>query len=592
MIQDAPALAMPRRLRAVLFVDVVDSVRLIHDDEAGTVQRWQALMSAVSADDLPRHRGRRVKLQGDGMLAEFESTVAAVECALAIHARTARGEQGVEPSRQIRLRMGVHVADVIADEFDLYGDGVNLAARLRDLAGPGETVMSAAVRDQLADGLGVDVEDLGDRRLKGYERPVRAFRAWPPGPRAAIPTDRRRRAGDRPAIAVLPFRVATPDDAIAFLGDLIADDLIGDLSRLCELFVISRLSTAPFRDRLFEPRNVAELLGVRYLLSGQVASSGDRVRVMAELTEAETGRAMWGDRFDGTIGNIFELQDRMAVEIAVRVVPMLHQLELARARVLRPEVLTAYERTLRAVDHLHRSSVDDLEQARALLEGAIVADPNYTTPQAWLGRLHVLRVGQGWSGDPVADAAEAKRRVGHALELNPGDAWSTAVDGLITAYFDKDLDGALARYDRALTINPSSVQAWAWSASANAWLGHGAKALELIERAMQLSPFDPHMFTFTSIAGAAEASMGNYPAAIEWARKSLRENRRFTSSHRVLTIALTLSGRAEEGRAAARQLLALEPGLTVGRFRARYPGSSSPHVDEFCRALSVAGVPP
>lgn len=592
LIKEAASLEQPRRLRAVLFVDVVDSVRLIGKDEQGTIARWQRLAQRVTDEDLPRWSGRRVKLQGDGMLLEFESSVAAVECALAIQARAIAQEAPHDAGSRIRLRMGMHVADVIADEFDIYGEGVNLAARLRDLAGPDEIVISVAVRDQLTDGLGVGIEDLGDRRLKGFDRPVRAFRAWPPGPPSTIVADRRRRSGDRPAIAVLPFRNAPANRQLDFLGDLVADDLIGGLSRLTDLYVISRLSTAPFRDRLLEPRSVAELLGVRYVLSGSVVAAGDRVRLMAELTEAETGRVIWADRFEGTLSNIFDLQDRVSIEISVRVVPMLRHLELTRVRALRPEVLSAYERTLRAVDHLHRSTLADLDQARSLLEAAIVADPHYTSPHAWLARLHVLRVGQGWSEDPRRDADDAKRHVDAALELNGNDAWSTAVQGLIAAYFDKDLEVALARYDRALTINPSAVQAWAWSASANSWLGHGEKALGLIQRAMELSPFDPHMFMFTSIAGAAEASVGNYDAAIEWARRSLRENRMFTSSHRVLTIALTMAGRVEEGQAAAASLLALEPGLTVSGFRTRYPGSASPHVESFCSALLRAGVPP
>jgi adenylate cyclase len=580
-----------RRLRAVLFVDMVDSVRIMSLDEAGTVARWRELMAAVAAVDLPKSGGRRVKLQGDGMLAEFESTVAAVECALAIQSRTMRSESSIDPQRRIRLRMGAHVADVIADEFDIYGDGVNLAARLRDLGGPDEIVVSAAVRDQITDGLGVTVEDLGERRLKGFERPIRAFRAWPPGPVTGPSSDRRRRAGDRPAIAVLPFRSLGNNPRHAFLGDLVADDLIGDLSRLTDLFVISRLSTAPFRDRLFEPRNVAEILGVRYVLSGTMLASDERVRLMAELTEAESGRAIWADRFEGRLADIFALQDQLSTEIAVRVVPMLRRLELRRARAQRPDVLTAYERTLRAIDHLHRSTVEDLEEARALLESAIKSDPNYSAPHAWLGRLHVLRVGQGWSVDPKSDAAEAKRHVDAALESDPQDPWATSVHGLIAAYLDKDLDAALERYERALTVNPSAVSAWAWSASANAWLGNGAKAVSLIQRAIDLSPLDPHMYAFTSIAGAAEASSGNYAAAIAWARRSLRENRMFTSSHRVLTIALTLSGQADEGRKAATELMALEPGLTVGGFRKRYPGSESAHVETFCEALAAAGVP-
>jgi TolB-like protein/class 3 adenylate cyclase/Tfp pilus assembly protein PilF len=580
-----------RRLCAVLFVDMVDSVRLTRLDQQGTVDRWRALMSAVAAEELPKWSGRRVKLQGDGMLAEFESTVGAIECAIAIQARAARGEAAVEPHRRIRLRMGVHVADVIVDEFDIYGDGVNLAARLRDLGGADEIVVSAAVRDQLTDGVGVSIEDLGERKLKGLDRPVRAYRVWPPGPLPAGTPDRRRRVGDRPAIAVLPFRNLSGNPRHEFLGDLIAEDVIGDLSRLTDLYVISRLSTAPFRDRLYEPRNVAEMLGVRYVIAGSMLSDDSRLRLTAELTEAEAGHVVWSGRFEGSLANIFELQDRLSVEIATRAVPHLRQIEYRRVRSKRPEDLTAYELTLRAIDFMHGRSREDLERAQRLLAQAITTDPHYATPHVWLARSHVLRVGQGWSDDPQGDTRAAHRHAEDALERDSNDAYAIAVWGFVSAYLQKDVETALARYDRALAINPSAVWAWAWSASANAWRGQGEKAVELIQRAIALSPFDPHMYNFAAIACGAHAVAGNYDSAIDWGRRSIRENRLFSAAHKLLTISLALAGRTEDARAAAAELLALEPALTVGEFRTRHPGSVGPHIDRFCEGLSMAGVP-
>ena len=448
---------LTRRLRAVLFVDVVDSVRLIQHDQEGTIQRWRKFTSDVSADDLTRFRGRLVKMQGDGMLLEFESAVDAVECAIAMQARIERGEAGIPREQRIRLRMGVHLADVIVDDIDLYGDGVNLAARLRDLGGPEEIVISAAIRDHLTNGLGVTLEDLGERPLKGIARPVRAFRVWPSSLLPHPAADRPRRTGGRPSIAVLPFRNLSGDPAHNFLGDLIAEAVIGDLSRLTDLFVISRLSTTPFRDRLYEPRNVADVLGVRYVLSGTIQTSGMRTRLMAELTEAELGHVIWSERFDGSLGDIFELQDRLSQEMAKRVVPFVRQLELERTRFKRPEDLTAYERTLRAIDHMHRSSREDLDHARTMLEAAILAEPEYVAPRAWLAHWYVRRVGQGWSPDPQQDRIEANRYAASALDLDDKDPWALSVYGLVAAYLNKDLETAIARYDRALTINPSAA---------------------------------------------------------------------------------------------------------------------------------------
>jgi TolB-like protein/Tfp pilus assembly protein PilF len=523
------------------------------------------------------------------MLIEFQSAIDAVEAAIAMQARIGRSEAQVDPDRRIRMRMGVHLADVIADDLDLYGEGVNLAARLRDLGGPEEIIISTAVRDQLADGLGVTIEDLGDRNLKGIERPVRAFRALPPGPPPV--RGRLRHAGARPAIAVLPFRNLSGDPAHDFLGDLFAEDLIGDLSRHTDLFVISRLSTRPFRDRLYELRNVADVLGVRYVLSGNLQTSGGRLRMMAELTEAEAAHVIWAENFDGSLADVFDLQDRLSKEITSRALPFLRQLELQRARSKRSEDLTAYEWTLRAIDHFHRSSHEDMDQARAMFEAAIKVDQSYVTPYAWLAHWYVRRVGQGWSENRERDTGEATRYADKAVEIDSTDPLALTVSGLVSAYLKKDLDLAMTRYDRALAINPSASSAWVWSTSACSWLGEGDEAVRRSQRAIELSPFDPLMYTFTSIAGTAHAVAGQYDKAIEFCRRSLRQNRMFASTHRTLAISLALAGRIDEARAAGAELLKLEPTLTISGFKARYPGSASPQGGLFAKALAQSGVP-
>jgi adenylate cyclase len=584
-----PTQALTRRLRAVLFVDVVESVRLISQDAEGTIQRWRDFMAGIVQEELPRRRGRMVKALGDGMLVEFESTVDAVECALAMQSRIEAANSDRTEDQRIQLRIGVHLADVMADDIDLYGDGVNLAARLMTLAGPREIIISAAVRDQLTDGLGVTIEDLGERRLKGMEKPVRAFRAWPSTPTRGRAVGPRKHAGDRPSIAVLPFRNLSRDPAHDFLGDLIAEDVIGDLSRLTDLFVISRLSTTPLRDRLYEPRSVADMLGVRYVLSGSIHTSGTRLRLTAELTEAEAASVIWSDRFEGSLTDIFELQDQLSHDIAKRVVPYVKQLELIRARSQRPENLTAYERTLRAIDHLHRTSPEDMAQAREMLEAAIASDPSYVTPYAWLARWHVLRVGQGMSPDLKLDTLEANRRIETAMQLDATNPWAISVYGLVSGYLNHDLEKAISMFDRALTINPSAVSAWGWSTSAYAWLGKGAEAVRRSQKAIELSPFDPHMYSFTAISAVAHMADGRFEEAVDWCQRSLRENRMYSATYRILAASLALSGRVEEAKGVVGQLLALEPEMTLTSFRERYPGRVQ--VEQFCEGLALAGLP-
>lgn len=593
MISEAtPSRNVARRLRALLLVDMVDSVRLIHEDQDGTIARWREFVGAVTGEDLPARRGRLVKSTGDGMLVEFESVLDAVDCAFAMRGRIERSEAARPLAARIVLRMGIHLADVVADEFDVYGDGVNLTARLCDLGGAQEIVVSAAVRDQLTNNLGLSIEDLGERQLKGFDRPARAFRIWPLGAAQMGTPGRPHRAGARPSIAVLPFRNLSGDPAHDFLGDLIAEDVIGDLSRLTDLFVTSRFSTTPFRDARFETQNIADLLGVRYVLSGNLQTSGNRLRMRAELSETNPGNVIWADRFEGALGDIFELQDQLSQEIAKRVVPFVRHLELQRARSKRPEDLTAYERTLRAIDHMHRSSREDLDEAKFMLDGAIAAEPHFVAPHAWLAYWYVRRVGQGWSADPKQDSASANRHAEAALELDHKDPWAVSVHGLVAAYLYKDLETAIARYDRALAINPSAASAWVWSTSAYAWLGRGDEAVRRAPMAIDLSPYDPNMYAFTSHAGSAYAAAGQYDQAVVFLQRSLRENRMFTATHKLLTISLALSGRVDEARTAATELLSLEPALTVSSFRQLYPGSSAPYAGAFCNALQLAGIPP
>ena len=587
------ASSVSKRISAVLFADVVDSVRLVQQDEVGAINRWRTFVAEVTHDELPQRRGRIVKALGDGMLIEFPSAVDAMGCALGMQTRIARSNEGLAPARKMQLRIGVHLAEVFADDLDLYGDGINLAARLMALAAPGETLLSAAFRDVLTDGLDVVIEDLGNHWLKGFDKPVRAFRAWPPGPMFQPSTDhQRRRVGGRPSFAVLPFRNPNPEAAHAFLADMLAEDLIAAISRQTDLIVISRLSTAPFRDRLYEPRNVAEILGVRYLLSGTLQTSGTRLRLMAELTEADEGQVIWAERFDGTLTDVFELQDQLSRDIVKRVVPRVRQRELARVRLKRPDNLTAYERTLQAIDHIHRSAPENLEYARTLLEAAIESDPHYAAPYAWLARYHVRRIGQGWSSDPKADTETANRYSAAALERDETDPWVITIHGFVIGYLNKDLERALQLFDQALEINPSLAHAWIWSASALAWLGRGEEAVLRAPKSSELSPFDPNMYSFDSISAVAHAVAGNYETSIEYSRRSLRQNSMYAASHRTLAIALALAGRLDQARKAVDQLLTLEPGLTVSSFALRYPGRNATHAPVFYKALADAGVPP
>ncbi len=395
-----------------------------------------------------------------------------------------------------------------------------------------------------------------------------------------------------PSIAVLPFRNLTGEPTHDFVAEGLVEDLIEALSRVPNFFVISRLSTLAFRNQDRHPREIGNVLGVRYVLSGSVRVLGDRLRLTIELTDTQLGAALWFSKLDERFLDLFEVQDRLSEMIVRQVAPHLHAAELKRIRVKRPDSLEAYDLFLRAQENMHNSSRAVFETSEALFDAALVKDPHYAAALAWRAYWHVLRVGQGWSPDPANDATQADHFAQSAIECNSMEPMALAVHGQVASYLYKDFDLAFRRFEAALRINANAAPAWMWSAAAHAWMGNGPRAIEEINKAMALSPYDPLMYAYNAYASIAYLVDGQYERAIECALRCLRENPTYTAAHRQLVIALVLTGRENEAQASARRLLELEPGLTVAGFRRRYPGSASPQADLFCDALARAGVLP
>ncbi|MGH7065837.1 MAG: BTAD domain-containing putative transcriptional regulator [Stellaceae bacterium] len=394
-----------------------------------------------------------------------------------------------------------------------------------------------------------------------------------------------------PSIAVLPLSNLTDDPAHHFVAEGLVEDLIEALSRVPNFFVISRLSTLAFKNQERHPREIGNVLGVRYVISGSLRVVEDRLRLTIELTDAQQGAALLLSKFDERFSDLFEVQDRLCELILGKVAPYLHAAEMNRIRVKRPDSLEAYELFLRAQENMHNSSRAVFETSEALFDAALSKDPHYAAALAWRAYWHVLRVGQGWSPDPAHDTRQADHFARAAVECNSMEPMALAVHGHVASYLYKDFDLAFRRFEAALRINANAVPARMWSATAHAWMGDGPQAIEEINRAMALSPYDPLMFAYNSYAAMAYLVAGQYERAIECALRSLQENRTYTSAHRQLVIALGLAGRESDARASARRLLDLEPGLTVAGFRRRYPGSASSHAELFCDALTRAGIP-
>lgn len=581
----------PRQRRAILVAEISDSVAMMERDEERTVERYRAFLAHATSQTVPTHAGRSMlRIPADGFVAEFPEAVQALNCAFELHGELARFNAKLE-APALGMRIGIHIADVIVEAFNVLGDGVNVAARLAELANPGETIVSAQVRDQLTSGVEASIEDLGEQRLRNRERAVRAFRAWPPAQGVIWTPSKAVQAHGRPSIAVIPFELRSDDARFASIGDGLADDVIAALSRMADFFVISRLSTMAFRRAPLGVRRVGEMLGVQYVLSGSVQTAYPRALLMAELADARDGRIVWSERFQGDLADVFAMQGELARKIVQSLAPFVRSLELRRARITNFDQLDAYAITLRGVELMHRLAREDFMQARTAFETAIARDPVSPRPHAWLAKWHVMRIANGASDDAAKDSTAATACAERALACDPDDALALAVDALVAAWSRHDLDAAEQRLTQALAANPNEPLAWLWNGITHAWRGRGSEAVQCTDRALSLSPLDPMIYFFHSLASTANLIGERYERAIELAELSLRENRLHTPTLRTLAVAQVLSGRMVEARETMRRLRELEPGLTVAAFRARYPGRDSPQFAHFAEALEAAGLP-
>ncbi len=589
---EAPWPVSRRAARTVVVVDVVESVRLMEQGEEDFVRRWHAFVADVMSSLLPQYGGRLVKSLGDGLMVEFEAVPPAIQCAIAMQTAIAQSNAGRPADRWMYLRVGAHVADVFADEHDIYGAGVNLAARLTTLAGPGEIVVSADVRDRLTPGLDAEVEDLGECYLKHMTGPVRAYRAGPLGSRPVVHAGASSATQLRPSIAVVPLACRGDDPRLRVIGEVIADEVINTLSRTAEMHVISRLSTSAFRDRPDLLGDAKQFLQAHYLASGVCQlMSGDKLRLHIELVEVVSGHVVWSDTWsltiDAALGQDAELADQISVRIAVAV--LANELRQARTRPL-PN-LDAYTMLLGGVMLLHRFSPRDFERSKEVLESLTQRVPRHAAPWAWLARWHDLKVFQGWSADPKVDREAALSHCRRALDIDPESSIALTTAGAVHGVLLKDLDAGIGYYRRAIDSNPNEPLAWLLLGAAHAFRGDGDAATQASEHALRLSPMDPMRFFYDSLAATAAASAGQFDRAIELAKRSVKANRRHASTFRVLAIAQSLNGRMDDARETVAQLLVLEPQFTVQRFLERSPGADYDVGRRFAEALRAAGLP-
>jgi adenylate cyclase len=585
---DGPRLE--RRLAAIAFVDIVGYSILMGHDETRTHQRWMAILDTVIRPRTGAHRGKIVKSTGDGILAEFRSAFDAVEWALDVQ-RGVQAPGADDRLPPIALRISVHVGDIIATEFDVFGDGVNLAARLQEHAPAGGIVLSEAVHDLVRGSLGVEARDLGLLNLKNFENSVRAFALDPESPVIAVPT-LPRAAVKLPSIAVLPLENIGNDPADDYFCDGCVEDITLSLAGLRELMVISRGSTLAYRGRHPDPREVGRMFGVRYVLSGSLRRSERLVRVSVELCDTNTGTTLWGEKSEVTPDELFNVQDRIVGRIVAGIAPNVRAAELRAAMRKKPENFNAYDCTLRGLHIINSLEKTTFAQALEYLQKAMEEDPEFAMPVAWAARWYGLWVGQGWSTDPAADQAKALELAAKAIELDGQNALALATYGHLKSFLSHDYDSAMVYFDRALAACPNHSLAWLLSSPTLSYIGRSEQAVKHAEHALRLSPLDRSLFYYYGLLGLAYYASGNYVEAVKWASMGASESPRHTANLRYLAAGLAALGRIEEAREAGRKFLELDPGFGLSRFERTLQPFQIPELKEkFIEHLSKAGLP-
>ena len=581
-----------RRLAAILAVDVAGYSRLRGEDEEGTLAALRTVHRELGDPKIAEHRGRIVKTTGDGLLAEFASVVDAVRCAVEIQREMFARNTAAPAERRIEFRMGINVGDIIVEDGDIFGDGVNIAARLEALAKPGGICLSAAAHEQVRDRLAIAFDDLGEQRVKNITRPVRTYGvALGASSRAALPAGAPLPLPDKPSLAVLPFQNMSGDPEREYFADGMVVEITTAIARLPWLFVIARNSAFTYKGKPVDVKQVAQELGVRYVLEGSVRKAGNRVRITGQLIDTTTGAHIWADRFDGALDDIFELQDRVASSVAGTIEPKLRQSEIERASRKPTANLTAYDLYLRALARSYRYTDEGLAEAVVLARQALAIDPSYAPAAALVGRCRWVQRVQGWGALSDEDVGEACRLARQALEAERDDAETISQAAWTLFFLAGEAAMAAAALDRALTLNPNAAHAWLVRGNIHALRNQPEAAIEAIERARRLSPFDPYSFFYAAAIAAAHFAARRFEQAIEWADRSLHDQPRLVTAIRLKVAALAHLGHLDEARAELSRVLATDPKLTIAGFRA-YAHFLAPEVLElWVTGYRLAGLP-
>jgi len=598
-----------RRLAAVLAADVAGYSRLMEADEVGTLQALKAHRRELIDPCIATFKGRIVKTTGDGMLVEFASAVDAVTCAMAVQAKML--ERNASASQQVTFRMGINVGDIIIDGNDIFGDGVNIAARVENECEPGGVCLSASAFEQVRGKTEFAFHDLGERSLKNIERPVRLYsvRSASDGLHNAVRSEPKpqQRAGtalalpDKPSIAVLPFQNMSGDPEQEYFADGMVEDIITALSRFKSLFVIARNSSFAYKGKSPDVRRVGGELGVRYLLEGSVRKSSNRLRITGQLVDTISGKHLWADHFDGTSDDVFLLQDRITETVVSAILPRLERAEIERSKAKATESLDAYDFYLRGISQLNSMLtaanhppfiLAAVRAARDVLQKATEIDPEFAVAYALIGQCWLLESQNIPMGDDrTAIVAEVLRVSRRAAMLEPDDASVLSWAGQSLAYVAGQVDEGAALLDRAIALNPNLAIAWQFGGWMHVFRGEPQLSIERFSRAIRLNPLDPFLFLMHFGTACGHLFAGDHQQAAVWAVKGLQERPNLVIGLRIAAACFALAGRIEEASKVAGKLKELAPHFRISQVQAIFPLRRPEDLDKYCQGLRLAGCP-
>lgn len=601
---------LKHRLAAILAADAVGYSRLMAADDRATVTALDAAR-AVFREQIESHQGRVIDMAGDSVLAVFETATGAVAAALAAQNQINPLCEAVPEDRRMRFRVGVHLGDVIEKtDGTIYGDGVNIAARLQSLADIGSIMVSDAVHGAVRGKVAASFEDRGEQTVKNIPHPVRAFALALAGTGAAIPNltsenpDRTTAVAltlpDKPSIAVLPFNNMSGDPEQDYFADGMVEDIITALARMGWFFVIARNSSFVYKGKTVDIKQVGRELGVQYVVEGSVRKSGGRVRITGQLIEAESGRHVWADRFDGSLDDVFELQDRITESIVTAIEPNMMRAEIERARVKPAANLQAYDLVMRAYPGLWPGATGAaIGDALSFVRRALKLDPRYTRAKAMGAMLCVQLILAGY-GD-ATDVRAGLRYAKEALAEDSSDPQIQAGAGLVIgslgyralgiSVLGFHYDEAARAMERALRAGPNLLQVQLCAGLLKNFLGEGDAALGHLERALRLSPIDPSRCTYLGAIGIAHLTCGRYDDALLWLQRAIQENPNYVLAQVNMVLALGYLGRMDEAMPVALRLLELAPSYTVSRYLSVIAYKDPEYRKRAGKILRAAGVP-